>query len=96
MLRGSLRKAFGGFDVLCLGLGILIGSGWAQFTGTAGVYAGWGCGCARRAQLLAAGAWPALARPPATLASPLRTLKTRHASLGLLLLAAAVRRSSSA
>ncbi|EFN53780.1 hypothetical protein CHLNCDRAFT_58448 [Chlorella variabilis] len=40
MLRGSLRKAFGGFDVLCLGLGILIGSGWAQFTGTAGVYAG--------------------------------------------------------
>jgi hypothetical protein len=40
MLRGSLRKTFGGFDVLCLGLGILIGSGWAQFTGTAGVYAG--------------------------------------------------------
>ena len=35
LLRGSLRKAFGGFDLLCLGLGIVIGSGWAQLTGNA-------------------------------------------------------------
>ncbi|KAL4429605.1 hypothetical protein ABPG77_008654 [Micractinium sp. CCAP 211/92] len=35
LLRGSLRKAFNGFDLLMLGLGIVIGSGWAQLTGTA-------------------------------------------------------------
>ena len=35
LLRGSLRKAFGGFDLLFLGLGIVIGSGWAQLTGMA-------------------------------------------------------------
>lgn len=27
LLRGSLRKAFNGFDLLCLGLGIVIGTG---------------------------------------------------------------------
>jgi hypothetical protein len=35
LLRGSLRKAFGAFDLLCLGLGVVIGTGWAQLTGTA-------------------------------------------------------------
>ncbi|KAI3435769.1 hypothetical protein D9Q98_001827 [Chlorella vulgaris] len=35
VLRGSLRKAFGGLDLLLLGLGIVIGSGWAQLTGSA-------------------------------------------------------------
>eukprot|EP00887_Chlorella_sp_A99_P006247 scaffold3.g6247.t1 len=32
VLRGSLRKAFGRWDLLFLGLGIVIGSGWAQLT----------------------------------------------------------------
>jgi len=40
MLRGSHRKALSGFDVLMLGLGVVIGSGWAQLTGTAALYAG--------------------------------------------------------
>lgn len=40
MLRGSLRKAFGGFDILMLGCGIVIGSGWAQLMGTTALYAG--------------------------------------------------------
>ena len=41
LLRGSLRKAFGMFDLLCLGLGIVIGSGWTQLTGsTAQQYSG--------------------------------------------------------
>lgn len=35
LLRGSLRKAFGGLDLWLLGLGIVIASGWAQLTGTA-------------------------------------------------------------
>lgn len=30
MLRGSLRKMFGPWDILFLGVGIVIGSGWAQ------------------------------------------------------------------
>ncbi|KAL4419847.1 hypothetical protein ABPG75_006945 [Micractinium tetrahymenae] len=40
MLRGGLRKAFGGLDVLMLGCGIVIGSGWAQLMGTSALYAG--------------------------------------------------------
>jgi len=41
LLRGSLRKAFGGFDLLCLGLGIVISSGWGQLSGEAAChYAG--------------------------------------------------------
>ena len=41
LLRGSLRKAFGMFDLLCLGLGIVIGSGWGQLSGAAAeLYAG--------------------------------------------------------
>ncbi|EFN54400.1 hypothetical protein CHLNCDRAFT_36103 [Chlorella variabilis] len=41
LLRGSLRKAFSGFDLLLLGLGIVIGSGWAQLSGvTAQQFAG--------------------------------------------------------
>ena len=41
LLRGSLRKAFSGFGLLFLGLGIVIGSGWAQLSGsTAQQYAG--------------------------------------------------------
>lgn len=48
LLRGSLRKAFSGFGLLMLGLGIVIGSGWAQLSGMAGQqYAG----CAARAAL---------------------------------------------
>jgi hypothetical protein len=35
LLRGSLRKAFGGLDLWLLGLGIVIASGWAQLTGSA-------------------------------------------------------------
>lgn len=43
LLRGSLRKAFAGFDLWMLGLGLVIGSGWAQLTGSAGQqYAGCG------------------------------------------------------
>lgn len=30
MLRGSLQKMFGPWDTLFLGVGIVIGSGWAQ------------------------------------------------------------------
>ncbi len=41
MLRGSLRQAFGGFDILMLGCGIVIGSGWSQLMGMAALYAGW-------------------------------------------------------
>ena len=37
LLRGNLQKAFGGYDLLLLGLGIVIGSGWAQLTGYAAV-----------------------------------------------------------
>ena len=41
MLRGSLRKAFGRWGLLLLGLGIVIGSGWAQLTASAAsMYAG--------------------------------------------------------
>ena len=40
LLRGSLRKAFGAFDLLSLGLGIVIASGWTQLSGTAARYAG--------------------------------------------------------
>ena len=48
VMRGSLRKAFSGFGLLMLGLGIVIGSGWAQLSGMAGQqYAG----CAARAAL---------------------------------------------
>jgi APA family basic amino acid/polyamine antiporter len=35
LLRGSMRKAFGGFDLLMLGLGITVASGYAQLTGYA-------------------------------------------------------------
>lgn len=35
LLRGSLRKAFNGFDLLCLGLGIVIGTGWGLLSGIA-------------------------------------------------------------
>ena len=46
LLRGSMRKAFGGFDLLMLGLGITIASGFAQLTGYAAQqYAG----CVQRA-----------------------------------------------
>lgn len=40
MMRGTLRKAFGAFDVVCLGLGVVIASGWAQLLGNAALYAG--------------------------------------------------------
>ena len=41
LLRGSLRKAFGGFDLWMLGLGLVVASGWASLTGQAGqLYAG--------------------------------------------------------
>jgi hypothetical protein len=41
LLRGSLRKAFGGIDLWLLGLGIVVGGGWAQLTGVvAQQYAG--------------------------------------------------------
>jgi hypothetical protein len=50
LLRGSLCKAFGGFGLLMLGLGIVIGSGWAQLSGMAGQqYAG--CAAGQRSQL---------------------------------------------
>lgn len=40
-LCGSLRKAFGRWGLLLLGLGIVIGSGWAQLSAlTASEYAG--------------------------------------------------------
>ena len=35
LLRGSLRKAFNGFDLLMLGLGIVIGTGWGLLSGIA-------------------------------------------------------------
>ncbi|KAL4458381.1 hypothetical protein ABPG75_013246 [Micractinium tetrahymenae] len=35
LLRGSLRKAFSGFDLFCLGLGIVIGTGWGLLSGLA-------------------------------------------------------------
>ena len=35
MLRGSLRKAFGRVGLLMLGVGLVIGSGWAQLTAVA-------------------------------------------------------------
>ena len=35
LLRGSMRKAFSGFDLLMLGLGITIASGWSQLSGYA-------------------------------------------------------------
>lgn len=41
LLRGSLRKAFNSFDLLCLGLGIVIGTGWGLLSGVAAeTYAG--------------------------------------------------------
>lgn len=41
LLRGSLRKAFGAIDLWLLGLGIVVGGGWAQLTGVvAQQYAG--------------------------------------------------------
>lgn len=41
MLRGNLRKAFNSFDLLMIGLGIVIGSGAFKLTGQAqATYAG--------------------------------------------------------
>ena len=42
MLRGALRKAFSGFDLLMLGLGIVMGTGAFTLTGQAQAqYAGY-------------------------------------------------------
>ena len=42
MLRGNLRKAFHGFDLLMIGLGIVIGTGAFSLTGEAQAkYAGY-------------------------------------------------------
>lgn len=35
LLRGSMRKAFGGFDLWMLGLGLVVATGWATLTGSA-------------------------------------------------------------
>lgn len=44
LLRGSMRKAFGRFDLLMLGLGITVASGYAQLSGYAAQqYAGCAC-----------------------------------------------------
>ena len=35
LLRGSMRKAFGGMDLWMLGLGLVVATGWATLSGSA-------------------------------------------------------------
>jgi APA family basic amino acid/polyamine antiporter len=38
LLRGSMRKAFGGFDLWMVGLGLVVATGWATLSGSAAQY----------------------------------------------------------
>ena len=85
LVRGSMRKAIGGWDLLFLGLGIVIGSGWAQLTGMAAQHYA-GCACKHPAtgavagqpgQQHAAATWPPAGRQPCTLSASQSTPSAR-------------------